>query len=447
MAASRVPALGLAHRLWRWLPATLRRRALASATALLAPRPDPSPAWGRHGVVIAGYLSTCSGLGEAARLMVRATRALGVPVWTIDLPDPGAAFVLRSDAVGGPPIPKGAPLILHVNAPLLPLTMMRLPRGLIQDRRVIAHWSWELPIAPPEWTGAAPLVHEIWVPSRFTQQAIEPLKPHRVHVVPPALALAPPVPSLLGRGDFGLPDDAIVVLFSFNLASSFARKNPLAAIAAFRAAFGDRPDRVLAIKVCHVDHAPDDFARLQREACAPNIRFITGELPEADRHALTTHADIVLSLHRSEGFGLVPAEAMMLGKPVIATGWSGNMDFMDGGSAALVRHTLVPAVDPRSVYRGAAWADPDVADAAAWLRRLADDRDLRRTLGEAARASVTRVLDGGALRIALRATGLAVPPRAVPQGTLTPVAVQSPVAASTAAPAPANPTPVREPVP
>jgi len=410
MSASTHSPLILAHRLWRLLPATARRQALARVTGFLAPRPQVSPPWARQGVVIAGYLSDITGLGEAARLMIRACRAMGVPVWAVDLPDPTAGRTTSHDGFPGPPPPKGAPLILHVNAPLLPLTLLRLPKALTRDRRIIAHWSWELPDMPPEWKVAAPLVHEVWVPSRFTAQAVEALKPHRVHVVPPALALAPPKPSALTRADFGLPPDAVVVLFSFNLASSFARKNPLGAIAAFRTAFGDRTDRVLVIKVCHTDHGPEDFARLRNAAAAPNIRLITGQMSPADRHALTAQADIALTLHRSEGFGLFPAEAMMLSKPVVATGWSGNMDFMDATNSGLVGYRLVTATDPRAVYRDSVWAEPNCDHAAVWLRRLADDQAFRHALGEQARRAITRTLGGGALRTALRATGLPVAP-------------------------------------
>ena len=401
---------GLAHRLWRWLPATWRRRMLTRITAALAPRPDPVPPWAQGGVIIAGHLGSPTGLGEAARLMIRALRAMGVRVWTIDLAD----RTLRAAIDRLPAPPAAAPLILHVNPALLPLALLRLPAGLTRGRRLIAHWSWELPLAPPDWARVARLVHEVWVPSRFTARAIEPLKPHHVHVVPPVLALAPPVSSGLTGEAFGLPPRAIVVLLSFNLASSFARKNPLAAIAAFQAAFGTRADRVLAIKVCHTDHAPADFARLRQAAEAPNIRLITGELPPADRHALTACADIVLSLHRAEGFGLVPAEAMLLGKPVVATGWSGNLDFMDDLSAALVPYRLVPAEDPRSVYHGADWAEPDVAHAAEWLRCLADDPVLRSALGSRGQRAARLRLDGHELRAAIRALGLPVSQPAPP---------------------------------
>ena len=229
--------------------------------------------------------------------------------------------------------------------------------------------------------------------------------------VPVPVAVAPPVASALGRADFGLPGDAVVVLVSFSLASSNARKNPLGAIAAFRAAFGDRPDRLLLLKVGNPGHFPAEFAALRAAVAAfPNIRLETRTLPGADRHALTACADIVLSLHRSEGFGLVPAEAMLLGVPVVATGWSGNMAFMDADCAALVGYRLVAAQDPRGVFEapGAVWAEPDVAEAAAALRRLADDPAARRALGARGQAAARARLGAGPVAEALRGIGLAV---------------------------------------
>jgi len=196
------------------------------------------------------------------------------------------------------------------------------------------------------------------------------------------------------------------------LASSFERKNPLGAIAAFRTAFGDRRDRLLVLKIGHPGHFPADFARIRAAVDgAPNIRIDTGEMPQADRHALTRAADIVLSLHRSEGFGLVPAEAMLLGRPVVATGWSGNMDFMDAESAALVEYRLIPARDPRGVFQapGAEWADPSTESAAGHLRRLAEDADARRTLGERGRQMARQRLGPDGLARALHAIGLSVP--------------------------------------
>ena len=331
--------------------------------------------------------------------MAAAARRMGLAVWSIDLPPPVDARPEVALTACEPP-PPGVPLVLHVNAPMLPLALLRLPNAITRNRPIIGYWAWEMPEVPPEWRPALACVSEIWVPSRFTAAALEPLLPGRVRVVPPPLAVVPPVASALDRTAFGLPADAVVVLVSFNLASSFARKNPFAAIAAFREAFGDRQDRILLLKVSHPDHAPADFAWLEQMARAPNIRLETKVLPPGDRHALTACADIVLSLHRGEGFGLVLAEAMLFGKPVIATGWSGNTDFMDRSNAALVGYRLVPARDDRSVYRGL-WAEPDVAEAAALLRRLADDSRQRDALGERARDSILARLDGRELAASL----------------------------------------------
>jgi glycosyltransferase involved in cell wall biosynthesis len=393
----------LPHRLWGGLPPSLRRGALARTTAWLAPHPGPSAEPVLPGLIVTGELTRTSGLGEGARLMARAARELGLPVWTIDLPPPVDA---APEVACGPEEPRGAPddgvpLVIHVNAPMLPLALLRLPHGLTRHRRIIGYWAWELPAVPPEWHPALGCVDQVWVPSRFTAAALEPLLPGRVRVVPPPLAVIPPEPSALDRAAFGLPEDAVVVLVSFNLASSLARKNPFAAIAAFRAAFGDRADRVLVLKIGHPNHAPEDFSCLAQMARATNIVLYTSVLSAPDSRALIACADIVLSMHRSEGFGLVLAEAMLLGKPVIATGWSGNTDFMNTANAALVRYRLVPTRDRRAVYRDSLWAEPDAADAAAWLRLLADDSAARWSIGERGRTSVLKQLTAQPLAAAL----------------------------------------------
>ncbi len=402
--------LSLPHRLWRRLPSGPRRRLLARAAALAAPRLTMPPPAATGGVIVAGELTRASGLGESARLMLRALAALGVPAWPLDIGPllPAHRADLPSPPPWTAPPPADAALVLHVNAPLLPLVLARLPRGLVRGRRVVGYWAWELPVAPADWRSGARFVHEAWAPSRFTAEALAPLLPGPVRVVAHPLAVRPAAPAALGRGDFGLPEGAVVVLASFNLASSFARKNPLAAVAAFRAAFGDRADRVLLLKVGHARHHPEDFARLTAAiGGAGNIRLETRTLPSADALALTAAADLVLSLHRSEGFGLVPAEAMLLGRPVIATGWSGNMEFMDAHSAALVRYRLVAAEDARGVYAvpGAVWAEPEVAHAAALLRHLAEDTTARAALGAAGLAAATARLGPAGLAAAVQGLG------------------------------------------
>lgn len=396
------------HRLWRLLPTQQRRRWVARATALIAPRPDRRPPPASGGVAVVGELSYPSGLGEGARLMLQALERLGVPSYGLDIGTflPGGARRITEI------LPDAVPLVVHVNSPQMARAMMRLPRALIRGRRIIGYWAWELPTFPPDWREGAAFVHEIWATSHFTAEALEPILPGRVRVVTHPLAFAPPVPSALGRRDFGLPDDAVLVLASFNLASSLERKNPLGMIAAFRAAFGDRADRILVLKLGNPSHFQDDFARIRQAiGDAGNIRLETRTLEMADNYALMAACDIVLSLHRSEGFGRIPAEGMLLGRPVVATGWSGNMDFMDADSADLVGYRLIPAVDPRGVFEapGAVWADPDIDQAGQALRRLADDPAGRAELGARGKATATARLGPQTLSAALIGIGLKPP--------------------------------------
>jgi glycosyltransferase involved in cell wall biosynthesis len=413
-----------AHRLWRLLPPVRRRRALTYVTARLAPGPDRTPPPASRGLAVGGELSRASGLGEGARLMLRGAARLGLPTWPVDLGAPGINRTaeippLTADPPQAPP--PGVPLVLHINAPLIPLAMLRLGHNLRCGRQIIGYWAWELPVVPPDWYAGLKFVHQLWAPSSFTAAALAPLFPGAVRVVRPPLAVLPPTPLRLDRAAFGLPSNAVVILVAFNLASSFVRKNPLAAIAAFRAAFGTRADRFLLLKVGDPTHFPDDFATLRAAiAGAPNIRIETRVLPPDDRTALMNTADIVLTLHRSEGLGLVAAEAMLLGKPVIATGWSGNLDFMDDVSAALVPARLIPPRDPRGVLQvaGTVWADPDIGVATAHLRRLADDPTARTTLGARGRRMAQARFGLDTLADALRDIGL--PVGDLPMGGLPP---------------------------
>ncbi|MBN8903915.1 MAG: glycosyltransferase, partial [Rhodospirillales bacterium] len=184
-----------------------------------------------------------------------------------------------------------------------------------------------------------------------------------------------------------------------------------------RAAFGDRPDRILVLKVTNADHFADDFAQLRAAvAGASNIRIDDRLMPPDMLAALMQAADIVLTLHRSEGLGLVPAEAMLLGRAVVSTGWSGNLDFMDETAAALVPARLIPPVDPRGVLvaKGAVWADPDLGVAAAHLRRLADDPIARAEIAAAGERLARSRFGSETLLAALR--GLGAAPAADPLG-------------------------------
>ncbi len=393
--------LSLPHRAWRWLPPKARRAALRAAAIALAPVKDAAPPVASRDVTLAGEMARISGLGEAARLLRAGLAMAGADR------GPTTLGLLRPPH---PAPPHDAAIILHVNAPVIPLMLARAPRDFLRGRRVIGFWNWELARLPKDWRIGARYVHEIWTPSAFTKAALETMFSCPIRLVPYPLAALPLPPARSDRAAFDLPQDAVITTVIAHLGASFARKNPLGAIAAHRRAFAGRPDRILVLKLAGGAAFPADLARIKVEiGGTPNIRLID-EVWEGSRiHGLIATSDILLSLHRAEGFGLVPAAAMLRGIPVIATGWSGNLQFMDAASAALTPYRLVPVADARGNYTapGAIWAEPDIEAAAALLRGLADDPARRAALGEAGRDYAQAALGLGPLRAALDAAGIA----------------------------------------
>ncbi|WP_424137199.1 glycosyltransferase [Roseomonas chloroacetimidivorans] len=368
--------MSLLHRLWSRLPRSARREALFSLTAALAPRiarPAPPSALP---LTVAGYFGATTGLGAATRRLAAGLRDQGFAVGEADLTGP-----LRQGPAGPPPVVPPGPgtLLVHVNGPMLPWALLALGRRAIRGKRVIGVWNWELPALPPDWNRGFAACHAIWVGTEFVAQACRRPDGPPVHVVP--YPLPRPTPSALGRADFGLPEKAFVTLSVFDAASSLARKNPLGAIEAHRRAFGDDPGHLLLLKTHGTDRAGRGWAEVAAAAAArPNVRVMDAVLPRGDLWALMAASDALLSLHRSEGYGFAIAEMMELGRPVVATGWSGNTDFMRGPGCYPVGCALVPARDPQDTYDmpTACWAEPDLAQAAAALRRIAGDPALRR---------------------------------------------------------------------
>jgi glycosyltransferase involved in cell wall biosynthesis len=332
-------------------------------------------------IKVVGYFSGSHGIAASAKLAARAFEALGAPVERVDATHAKLGWVPRS----APPEPAAA-WIFHLNAPELLAELATLgPRRLIGPRYGV--WAWELPIAPVGWKKDAVLLDEVWAPSRYVAHAFREVGAP-VRVVPHPLfmedyrGVAPAARSA---------DFQAVALFDFN--SSAARKNPGGAIEAFARAFGDDPSAELVIKTQNGSLFPDLLASL-RAAAPANVRLVDETWPYERVKALIAGADALVSLHRAEGFGLTPAEAMALGCPVVATGYSGVLDFMDEGNALLVPYREVPVDDPQQIYRykGETWADPDLGAAAEALQRLRADAGLRRRLSEAGRRTIAERL-------------------------------------------------------
>ncbi len=383
-----------AHRLWRRLPSEPRRAVLYALTSVLAPRPLHDAVGGMP-VTVAGLMRSTTGIGEGARLCLAALEDLDVQAAGIDFSErlnladmPGTAPAVAADRM-----PPGGSMIVHINAPYLPLALLAMGRASTRHKRMIGYWSWELPRIPESWRIGFPFVHEIWVPSRFTAAAVRARVDLPVHIVPHPM-LPMPAQASDWRQRLGIGGDDLVVGMLFHMGSSFARKNPLGAVEAFHRSFGDDRKVRLIVKMNDGYVAPDlRLALLDAIAGRPNIHVIEEKLTDQEMSDLLRAVDVLLSLHRTEGFGLPLARAMQLGKLVIATGWSGNLDFMTRDNSMLIDYSLVQASDPQGKYdyRDMSWADPSVEHAVACLRLAADRPGLRRSLGAQAARDIPRL--------------------------------------------------------
>jgi glycosyltransferase involved in cell wall biosynthesis len=367
---------------------SLLDRIAQSKGRFLLPNSDANPL----GANIIAHFRYPSGLMEASLNTVRALEAAGVRRSCRDLPAGvyhGAADD-RSNCLGLEPYDF---TLLHM-APE-PLVDMCYPlAGLWRrpDIYRIAVWYWELENAPPEWARHAALLNEVWAPTTFIHRALSRIMP--VPVVPMLPGMLPPVaPDNMPRAHFGLDPLKFLFLFLFDMNSVMERKNPLATVAAYRQAFGSSRDVQLAIKVSRGDADPESFARLQQACDEAGCVLIDCVLSREESYGLLNTCDAYVSLHRSEGFGLTMAEAMFFGKPVVATGYSGNLDFMSADNSLLIPYEMTPLTLDHAVYRkGSLWADPSVPAAAAAMRRLVEQPALARALGERARRDVAETL-------------------------------------------------------
>jgi glycosyltransferase involved in cell wall biosynthesis len=285
--------------------------------------------------------------------------------------------------------------LVHLNADTAFFDYLFLRERGIEQSYTIGYWAWELAKFPEEWNSSFAFVQEVWVSSRFAYDAIAPETSKPVLLMPMAVAAPPPEPGLR-RADFGLPEDKFIFYFSFDFRSFAARKNPLAAVAAFQRAFPRRgASAALLLKTIGSEWKPEERnSLLDAIRGDPRILLIDREFTRPRAIALLALSDCFLSLHRSECFGRGPAEAMLLGKPVIVTDYSGTRDFATSETALLVDYQLVPV--GAEEYPGASaqvWAEPDIEQAAVAMRCVSADTSLAHQLGRAGQELMRQAYD------------------------------------------------------
>lgn len=363
----------------------------------------------KTGINLIGYLGSAVGLGEAARNTARVLETTGVPFVCADVEPPvptGLESLTPSWAVVGRLADMPYPVnLFHLNPEkvLSDVLVWRGHAGIDLAHRVSAVVPfWELPRFPEHWRRACLRMDFVLAPTRFVEAAAsDAVGDAGVEVLHYRQGIEPLAPIEPARVRWGIRPDVTAFFCGFDLYSDITRKNPWGAIDAFQRAFADRGDVQLLIKVNHAEKAAGESAmqleRLRSTAGAdPRISLLTESLSRDDLLSLYASVDVVVSLHRSEGLGLVLMEAMALGKATIATGWSGNMDFMNDENSMLVPYDLVPVESVAiAAYQGTEgtqeWAQPRVEEAAAVMRLLADDPTLRTRLGGRARADIERL--------------------------------------------------------
>jgi len=355
-------------------------------------------------VVLVGHPFVPIGMGEHLRCSFRAFRSVGVKIGVRDIygmkyDDPDVEkeigqYIIRdlSREIN----------IFHINANEVEQSLEHLGGSLPSGAYNVIYPMWELSRYPEVWAEQLNKFDEVWAGSKFTCESIRSAVRNPVIHMPVAGEVA--LSTFLGRRYFKIPESSFAFLFFFDFTSYIQRKNPFAVFQAFEELCKNCPNQDLFLvikfkggetrqKDCEM--FADYIARYKNR-----VLVIDNVLKDNEIRNLVRCCDCFVSLHRSEGVGLGLSAAMFMGKPVVATGYSGNLDFMTENNSCLVRYDLCPVPDGAYPFsEGQVWAEPDTAHAVDQMLKLVSDRDYARELGERASRDIR-------VNFSYRATGL-----------------------------------------
>ena len=359
------------------IPPEVRHKFSNQVMDAFAPKTDiPEPyVPGKYpkGINLYGFFKAENGLAQAIRIYARAIEEGIIPHTFLNTDFIG--WLPQNDTTFDEQLTKEnkyAVNVVHVNPDQWQEACGMFPRSQFNGHYNIAVILWETGKLPEEWKYICGYVDEVWTPSRFIADTVRKETDKPVTVIP--YGMETPYDESLTRADFGLSDEDFLVLTMFDSNSFASRKNPGAAIDAFREAYGENPEHVkLVIKISNPKE--EDVAFVEEHIGGKTGYILITERMDRERlNSLIRLCDVFLSLHRSEGFGLVLAEAMSLGTATVATNWSANTEFMPEGTACLVDCSMVPVGTAyRYEQEGVEWADPNVHQAAEYLKRLKEE--------------------------------------------------------------------------
>jgi glycosyltransferase involved in cell wall biosynthesis len=330
-----------------------------------------------RGLNVIGYFQSATGLGQSARSLAAAVEDYGIPVRRIEASKPPK----RSRREGAYDVN-----LFHVNADAAPAVVEEMGPALHAGRANIGYWYWESDKFPEFWRDRFAYFDEIWVASDFCRESIRAASPIPVELVPPAI---PGAESREVRSCIGLKTSDFLFLTILDALSVVERKNPVGTVQAFARAFPEPSGVLLHVQICNADQIPGLLAALEKAGEGARVRISNGLLGRREIEDLLEACDAYVSLHRAEGFGFPIAEAMALGKPVIATDYSGSTDYLNDTTGFPVhwrRLTLVERI--RDYEAGTHWAEPDPAHAASQMRFVYENRQEAQRRGDAARREI-----------------------------------------------------------
>lgn len=328
-----------------------------------------------YGVNLMGDIQAETGLGQSMRMVAKLLENAGVPFGIKQMDVPGnmehreRQWDGKMDAANRYGIN-----ILHINNSIWEENYNKIPVKDLDGRYNIAYWLWELEEFPEEWVYCIDTVDEIWTPAEFVSKGIRKKTDKPVMTMPYGMEID--MRHLLKRQYFGLPEDKFLFLVMYDFLSVSERKNPHGVVEAYKRAFHKENMEVgLVIKINHVEDR-NEIENLKKEMeDYHGVYFITKNMSRNEVESLIASVDVLVSLHRAEGFGLPLAEAMYLGTAVIATNWSAPVEFMDENSACLVDYKMMTLKEDIGPYqKGNRWADADIIQAAEYMKKLSCDK-------------------------------------------------------------------------
>ncbi len=340
-----------------------------------------------YGINLIGSFRLETGLGQSVRLYAKQIEAAGIPLCCIDfsaiknIKMPNTEYDSRLATEF-----KYSINIWHINMNEMIEAYRKFGRSVWDRRYNIAIWLWEMKTFPAEWTAANLRFDEIWSPSDFTARAIRAAVGDKVYTMP--YAIEAPTDDRYDREYFKLPGDKFLLLMLFDTNSLSERKNPEGVIKAYKKAYDINDKNVgIVIKINNASKA--ERAKIKKELDGYQVYFIDKILSRVEVDSLIKCVDVYVSLHRAEGFGLVIAEAMMVGTATIATNYSANTEFQTKENSCLVGYREVPVKKNVWAHKKAyTWAEPDIDEAAAYMKKLYEDNAYKQKIADNAKSYI-----------------------------------------------------------